>query len=80
MTGTSADAIDGCIVSFDGNFNLITSGSVDHEHGYKENYEECIAQGVKEVHRSKKLEKLEHDLNKKSLELIENLLMIKKKI
>ncbi|MFL2714816.1 MAG: anhydro-N-acetylmuramic acid kinase [Gammaproteobacteria bacterium] len=74
MTGTSADAIDGCIVSFDGNFNLITSGSVDHEHGYKENYEECIAQGVKEVHRSKKLEKLEHDLNKKSLELIENLL------
>ena len=23
MTGTSADAIDGCVVSFDGNFNLI---------------------------------------------------------
>ena len=74
MTGTSADAIDGCVVSFDGNFNLIASGSVNHERGYKENYEECIVQGVKEVHRSKKLEKLEYDLNKKSLQLIENLL------
>ena len=44
------------------------------EHGYKDNYEYCIAQGLKEVHQSKKLEKLENDLNEKSLELIENLL------
>ena len=74
MTGTSADAIDGCVVSFDNDFNLIASDSIDHELGYKKNYEECIAQGVKEVHQSKKLEKLEADLNEKSLELIENLL------
>ena len=74
MTGTSADAIDGCIVSFENDFSLIASDSIDHEHGYKDNYEYCIAQGLKEVHQSKKLEKLENDLNEKSLELIENLL------
>ena len=74
MTGTSADAIDGCIVSFNNDFNLIASDSIDHKNGYKENYEDCIAQGLKEVHQSIKLEKLEADLNEKSLELIENLL------
>ena len=74
MTGTSADAIDGCIVSFENDFSLIASDSIDHEHGYKDNYEYCIAQGLKEVHQSKKLEKLENDLNEKSLELIEKLL------
>ena len=68
MTGTSADAIDGCIVSFENDFSLIASDSIDHEHGYKDNYEYCIAQGLKEVHQSKKLEKLENDLNEKSLE------------
>ena len=40
MTGTSADAIDGCVVSFDNDFNLIASDSIDHELGYKKNYEE----------------------------------------
>ena len=29
MTGTSADAIDGCIVSFDNGFQFIESASLD---------------------------------------------------
>lgn len=74
MTGTSADSLDGCVVSFDKKFKLITSTSIDHRDGYKENYELCIAAGFKTIEESEILLKLEDDLNNKTLELIQKLL------
>ena len=59
MTGTSADALDGCIVSFDDKFQLIESASIQLDKSYKQDYEECIKAGFKETHESKKLLKLE---------------------
>ena len=74
MTGTSADSLDGCVVSFDKKFKLITSTSIDHRDGYKENYELCTAAGFKTIEESEILLKLEDDLNNKTLELIQKLL------
>ena len=70
MTGTSADALDGCIVSFDDKFQLIESASINLDKSYKKNYEECIKAGFKEIHESKKLLELENILNEKTIELI----------
>ena len=74
MTGTSADALDGCIVSFDDKFQLIESASINLDKSYKKNYEECIKAGFKEIHESKKLLELENILNEKTIELINILL------
>lgn len=74
MTGTSADALDGCIVSFGEKFQLIQSASINLENSYKKDYEECIKAGFKEIHESKKLLELENILNNKTVELIDILL------
>ena len=38
MTGTSADSLDGCIVSFEKNFNLIETEQIELGNEYKEKY------------------------------------------
>lgn len=73
MTGTSADGIDGCIVSFQKGFKLIDSDVIKGG-SYKKDYEECIAEGIKTVDQSEKLMKLENDLNILTLELINSFL------
>ena len=45
MSGTSADSLDGCIVSFENEFKLIETESVDFGKNYKKVYEECIKSG-----------------------------------
>ena len=52
MTGTSADAIDGCIVSFDNGFELVESASIELQSSYKKNYEECIKAGLRTTDKS----------------------------
>ena len=52
MTGTSADALDGCIVSFDGGFKLIQSQSLDLDNSYKKDYEWSIKNGYKTIEES----------------------------
>ena len=47
MTGTSADALDGCIVSFDEGFKFVESASISLDGDYKKNYEACIKAGYK---------------------------------
>ena len=37
MTGTSADALDGCIVSFDEGFKFVESASISLDGDYKKN-------------------------------------------
>ena len=56
MTGTSADALDGCIVSFDGEFKLIQTQSLELENSYKKDYEWSIKNGYKTIEESKTLE------------------------
>ena len=74
MTGTSADGLDGCIVSFGSEFKLITATSLSLGDSYKKDYEECIDEGLKEVDESKKLSQLEDILNKKTDDLVAALL------
>ncbi len=74
MTGTSADALDGCVVSFEDKFELICSASITLDGSYKRDYEECIRAGSKNTNESKKLFELENILNQKTVELI-NLLL-----
>ena len=74
MTGTSADALDGCIVSFDDQFQLIGRISLDLEKSYKKDYEECLMAGYKTIDESKKLSELENILNNQTVELVETLL------
>ena len=76
MTGTSADALDGCVVSFEDKFELICSASLTLDSSYKRYYEECIREGSKNTNESKKLFELENILNQKTIELI-NLLLKK---
>ena len=74
MTGTSADAIDGCIVSFDDGFELVESASLELQSGYKEIYEKSIKAGFRTTDESKKLLQLENMLNDKTIELIKILI------
>ena len=74
MTGTSADSLDGCIVSFDKKFEFIDSLSIDFDSTYKKNYEECINKGYKKTEESKELSNLEEILNEKTIQLINDLL------
>ena len=74
MTGTSADALDGCIVSFDGEFKLIQTQSLELDNSYKKDYEWSIKNGYKTIEESKTLAELEKILNKKSVELVNNLI------
>ena len=69
MTGTSADALDGCIVSFDNGFKLIEKASIGLGDCYKKDYEECIIAGYKSSCESEKLLKLERILNDKTIEI-----------
>ena len=79
MTGTSADALDGCVVSFEDKFELISSASITLDGSYKMDYEECIRAGFKNTNESKKLFELENILNQKTIELI-NLVLKKAEI
>jgi anhydro-N-acetylmuramic acid kinase len=74
MTGTSADALDGCIVSFDGEFKLIQTQSLELENSYKKDYEWSIKNGYKTIEESKTLAELEKILNEKSVELVNYLI------
>ena len=59
MTGTSADSLDGCIVNFEKDVDLIETTQIDLGTEYKDKYEECIRQGFKEVGESNELSKVE---------------------
>ena len=74
MTGTSADALDGCIVSFDRSFKLIGSLSTELGESYKEKYEQCIKKGYKNIKESNNLREIEDKLNEKTVEIINKLL------
>ena len=74
MTGTSADALDACVVSFNNQFQLIEKASTNLEEFYKKEYEECLANGYKTTEESEKLLELENILNIKTVKLIEELL------
>ncbi len=74
MTGTSADSLDGCIVSFEKKFKLLESMSIDISKNYKSLIEDSINKGFKEISESKELCEAEIALNNKSIELINNLL------
>ena len=73
MTGTSADALDGCIVSFNGKFKLVQALSLELEESYKKDYERSLKNGHKTTKESKKLAKLEKILNKKSIDMVNRL-------
>ena len=75
MTGTSADSLDGCIVSFDKEFQLHESMSIDISENYKSLIEDSIKKGFKDISESNELYKAEIALNNKSVELINNLLI-----
>ena len=74
MTGTSADSLDGCIVSFDEGFKLLESISVDISKDYKTFIENSIKKGFKNISDSKELNEAEIALNNKSVEVINNLI------
>ena len=74
MSGTSADSLDGCIVSFENEFKLIETESVDFGKNYKKVYEECIKSGYKVISDSNKLLQIEKILDEKSIELVEKLI------
>ena len=74
MSGTSADSLDGCIVSFENEFKLIETESVDFGKNYKKVYEESIKSGYKVISDSNKLLQIEKILDEKSIELVEKLL------
>lgn len=74
MTGTSADALDGCIVSFEKEFSLKGSHTIDLGKSYKKKYEKCIRNGHKITKDSNDLLKIENELTKKTVHLINKLL------
>ena len=74
MTGTSADSLDGCIVNFKKNVDLIETAQIELGSEYKDKYEECIRLGFKEVNESADLMEVEKTLNKKTIDLIETLI------
>ena len=74
MTGTSADSLDGCIVSFDEEFHLLESMSIDISENYKSLIEKAINKGFKQISESRELYEAEISLNNKSVELINNLI------
>ena len=50
MTGTSADALDACVVSFNNQFKLIENSKHKFRRKvYKKDYEECLANGYKTI-------------------------------
>ena len=74
MTGTSADSLDGCIVSFEKDFNLIETEQIELGNEYKDKYEKCIRLGFKEVNDSDDLLEIENTLNEKTIEIVESLI------
>ena len=74
MTGTSADSLDGCIVNFKKNVDLIETAQIELGSEYKDKYEECIRLGFKEVNESADLMEVEKTLNKKTIDLVETLI------
>ena len=68
MTGTSADSLDGCLVSFEKNFKFIESMTAELEGNYKSRYEDAIRAGHKKTSESKDLLLLEKNLNKKTIQ------------
>ena len=74
MTGTSADALDGCIVSFDEGFKFVESTSIPLDGDYKKNYEACIKAGYKTSSESNLLAEIEQTLNTQTIKLIKTLI------
>ena len=74
MTGTSADALDGCIVSFDEGFKFVESASISLDGDYKKNYEACIKAGYKTSSESNVLAEIEQTLNRQTVKLIKTLI------
>ena len=74
MTGTSADALDACIVSFNDEFKLVEKTSIELGKSYKKDYEDCLIAGHKYVNESNKLLKLEQILDDKTIEITKALL------
>ena len=74
MTGTSADALDGCIVSFDRKFELLEKETVDLGKSYKTEYEQCIKEGYKSSEDSARVLNLENILNSKTIQLLDRLI------
>jgi len=74
MTGTSADSLDACLVSFENGFKFIHSKSNALPERYKLDYEESIDRGFKTTKESKKLKNIEDTLNKKTSQLVNRLL------
>ncbi len=74
MTGTSADALDGCIVSFDEGFKFVESASISLDDDYKKNYEACIKAGYKTSSESNVLAEIEQTLNRQTVKLIKTLI------
>ena len=77
MTGTSADAIDGCIVSFDNGFELVESASIELQSSYKKNYEECIKAGFRTTDESKKLQSDVENLTSEHIKIIDSIILEK---
>ena len=73
MTGTSADSLDGCIVSFDEKFQLLEKESIELGKNYKKKYEDCIKAGYKTSSESPDLLEVENVLNFKTIELLDRL-------
>jgi len=74
MTGTSADALDGCIVSFDEGFKFVEAASISLDDDYKKNYEACIKAGYKTSSESNVLAEIEQTLNRQTVKLIKTLI------
>ena len=74
MTGTSADSLDGCLVSFEKNFKFVESITAELEGNYKSRYEDAIRAGYKKTSESKDLLLLEKSLNEKTIQLIKELI------
>ena len=79
MTGTSADALDGCLVSFDKGFKLINTESIDlfwdRKGTYKETYEKCIKAGYKDMTDHPDMLRLDNAILKTTNTLVDNLIL-----
>ncbi len=80
MTGTSADALDGCLVSFEDKFKLINVASEDLESPllkgtYKDIYEDCVKAGYKLASDSSKMLDLDNVINIKTCELVNKIIL-----
>lgn len=74
MSGTSADAVDVCLVDFAGGIGFYASHSEALSSAYKQTYEEIVLAGYKSWHDPNKLEELNQELTTVTIQAIEQLL------